>query len=79
VLTTRTVSYEQVQRQSEAAASLLKLWGYLDSGELWCKLIAAGEALVKETDVSAWLREMAQDKLEFGEGAGLLCRYILAP
>lgn len=28
------VSYEQVQRQSEAAASLLKLWGYLDTGEL---------------------------------------------
>jgi tetratricopeptide (TPR) repeat protein len=67
-----------VQRQSEAAASLLKLWGCLDSGELWYELIAAGDALAEETDVPAWLCEMAEDKLEFGEAAGLLCRYSLA-
>jgi tetratricopeptide (TPR) repeat protein len=78
VLTTWTLSYQQVQRQSEAAASLLKLWGCLDSGELWYELIAAGDALAEETDVPAWLCEMAEDKLEFGEAAGLLCRYSLA-
>tara|TARA_R110002003_G_scaffold3248_1_gene24987 strand:+ start:3297 stop:3440 length:144 start_codon:yes stop_codon:yes gene_type:complete len=31
VLTTWTISYGQVQRQSEEAACLLKLWGFLDS------------------------------------------------
>jgi hypothetical protein len=42
VLTTWTVSYEQVQRHSEEAAWLLKLWGFLDSGEVWYELIAVG-------------------------------------
>ncbi|KAJ4382592.1 hypothetical protein N0V86_001814 [Didymella sp. IMI 355093] len=78
VLTTWTVSYEQVQRQSKAAAWLLKLWGYLDNGELWYELIAAGKGLAEETDLPRWLCELAEDKLEFGEAARLLCRYSLA-
>jgi tetratricopeptide (TPR) repeat protein len=78
VLTTWMVSYEQVQRQSEAAAWLLKLWGHLDNGELWYELIAAGKGLAGETDIPRWLCELAEDRLEFGEAAGLLCRYSLA-
>jgi hypothetical protein len=35
VLTTWIISYEQVRKQSENAAWLLKLWGFLDHGELW--------------------------------------------
>ncbi|KAJ9641088.1 hypothetical protein H2199_005756 [Coniosporium tulheliwenetii] len=34
VLTTWTISYKQVQSQSEEAASLLKLWGFLDCEDL---------------------------------------------
>lgn len=34
VLTTWTISYVQVQSQSEAAVSLLKVWGFLGCGDL---------------------------------------------
>jgi tetratricopeptide (TPR) repeat protein len=78
VLTTWTMSYGQVQRQSEDAALLLKLWGFLDSGEVWYELIAAGSNLATETDVPAWLLAVAEDELTFSEAMGLLSRYSLA-
>jgi tetratricopeptide (TPR) repeat protein len=78
VLTTWTMSYQQVQRQSEEAAWLLKLWGFLDSGEVWYELIAAGLDLAAEVDVPAWLLAVAEDDLAYGEAMGLLSRYSLA-
>jgi tetratricopeptide (TPR) repeat protein len=77
ILTTWTISYGQVQRQSEEAACLLKLWGFLDSGEVWYELIAAGSDLATETDVPAWLLAVAEDELAYGEAMGLLSRYSL--
>jgi tetratricopeptide (TPR) repeat protein len=77
ILTTWTISYGQVQRQSEGAAYLLKLWGFLDSGEVWYELIAAGSDLATETDVPAWLLAVAEDELAYGEAMGLLSRYSL--
>jgi hypothetical protein len=64
VLTTWTISYGQVQRQSKEAAWLLKLWGFLDSGEVWYELIAAGS-------------DLAEVDLAYGEAMGLLSRYSL--
>jgi tetratricopeptide (TPR) repeat protein len=78
VLTTWTVSYEQVQRQSEEAAWLLKLWGFLDNGELWYELIATGSELVADMDVPTWLLAIAEDELAFAEAMGILSRYSLA-
>jgi hypothetical protein len=52
---------------------LLKLWGFLDSGEMWYELIAAAEV-----DVPAWLPAIAEDELAFSEAMGLLSRYSLA-
>ncbi|KAF1829960.1 hypothetical protein BDW02DRAFT_124922 [Decorospora gaudefroyi] len=77
VLTTWTISYEQVQRQSEEAACLLKLWGFLDSGEVWYELIAASKDLAGETGVPTWLLEIAEDELAFSEAIGLLSRCSL--
>ncbi|PSN58570.1 hypothetical protein BS50DRAFT_447092, partial [Corynespora cassiicola Philippines] len=65
VLTTWTMSYEQARRQSEEAACLLKLWGFLDSGEMWYGLVAAGSGLAEEMEVPGWLAKMAGDELEF--------------
>ncbi|PVI00234.1 hypothetical protein DM02DRAFT_485972, partial [Periconia macrospinosa] len=65
VLTTWTMSYEQVQRQSEEAACLLKLWGVLDCGELWYELVATSSQLEEEIDVPMWLLKLAEDELEF--------------
>jgi tetratricopeptide (TPR) repeat protein len=78
VLTTWTISYGQVQQQSTDAACLLKLWGFLDSGEVWYELIAAGLDLAAERDVPAWLLAVAKDDLAYGEAMGLLSRYSLA-
>ena len=77
ILTTWTMSYRQVQRPSEEAAWMLKLWGLLDSGELWYELIAAGVDVAGEMDVPAWLLTIAEDELEFGEAIRLLARYSL--
>jgi tetratricopeptide (TPR) repeat protein len=78
VLTTWAMSYEQVQKQSEEAARLVKLWGLLASGELWYELVAAASEVASEMNVPAWLLELADDKLEFDDAAGLLVRYSLA-
>jgi tetratricopeptide (TPR) repeat protein len=78
VLTTWTISYGQVQRQSREAAWLLKLWGFLDSREVWYKLIAAGSALAAERDVPASLLAVAEDDLAYGEAMSVLSRYSLA-
>jgi hypothetical protein len=78
VLTTWAMSYEQVQKQSKGAARLVKLWGLLASGELWYELVAAASEVAEEMNVPAWLLELADDKLEFDDAAGLLVRYSLA-
>ncbi|KAF1928482.1 uncharacterized protein M421DRAFT_147615, partial [Didymella exigua CBS 183.55] len=78
VLTTWTMSYEQVCRRSEVAPGLLKLWGFLDSGELWYELIAAGSDLAAEMHVPTWLLESAKNELAFNAAMGLLSRYSLA-
>ncbi|PSN58895.1 hypothetical protein BS50DRAFT_317756, partial [Corynespora cassiicola Philippines] len=77
VLTTWTISYEQVRKQSEEAAWLLKLWGFLDYGEVWYELVAAGCKL-SEMDVPAWLLTIGKDELEYTDAVGLLSRYSLA-
>jgi tetratricopeptide (TPR) repeat protein len=78
VLTTWTISYRQVQRQSKEAASLLRLWGFLDNGEVWYELIAAYKDLEADMDIPAWLLAVAEDELAFREAMGLLSRYSLA-
>ncbi|KAL5371203.1 hypothetical protein DPSP01_014425 [Paraphaeosphaeria sporulosa] len=78
VLTTWTISYEQVQKQSNEAAWLLKLWGFLDHGELWYTLVAAASELSKEVDVPTWLLSIAKDNLAYMDAVGLLSSYSLA-
>ena len=77
VLTTWTISYEQVKKQSEEAAWLLKLWGYLDHSELWYELVAAAIELPEEIDTPAWLLSIAEDELAYADAIGLLSRYSL--
>ena len=78
VLTTWTMSYEQVLKQNEGAASLLKLWGFLDHADLWYELVAV--SLENSTDIPTpeWLSNIAGDELAYAEALGLLTRYSLA-
>jgi tetratricopeptide (TPR) repeat protein len=78
LLTAWTMAYEQMQSQSEAAVSLLKLWGFFDSGELWYELVAPSIDLVGDMEVPASLYELAKNELQFDEAARILCRYSLA-
>lgn len=78
VLTTWTISYEHVQKQSDGAASLLKLWGFLDHGELWYELISAASEHLKNMCFHESLIEIAEDELAYAEAISLLSRYSLA-
>lgn len=77
VLTTWIMSYEQVQKQSEEAACLLKLWGFLDNRDLWYELIAADVDLDAGVDIPAWLLDIVEEELSFADAMGLLSRYSL--
>ncbi|KAK4991376.1 hypothetical protein LTR66_006561 [Elasticomyces elasticus] len=77
VLTTWTISYEQVRSQSEEAANLLRLWGFLDYGDLWYELIASAARLEEETETPDWLIRLAENKLEFLDALQLLSHYSL--
>lgn len=78
VLTTWTISYKHVQEQSDGAASLLKLWGFLDHGELWYELISAASAPLENMCFHESLLEIAKDRLAYAEAISLLSRYSLA-
>ncbi|PSN58583.1 hypothetical protein BS50DRAFT_133092, partial [Corynespora cassiicola Philippines] len=78
VLTTWMISYEHVRKQSEEAAWLLKLWGFLDNGEVWYELLAAGCKLSEEMNIPKWLSTIAEDGLMYAKAVGLLSRYSLA-
>jgi tetratricopeptide (TPR) repeat protein len=78
ILTTWTISFDQLQKQSEEAASLLKLWGFLDSGEVWYELFAAGLRLKADIDGPTWLVSIAENELLYAETMGLLSHYSLA-
>ncbi|KAJ9644080.1 hypothetical protein H2199_003948 [Coniosporium tulheliwenetii] len=77
VLTTWIISYEQVQSQSEKAASLLRLWGFLDCGDLWYELIACASRLDEDMEMPGWLLRLAGSDLKFLGALQLLSRYSL--
>ncbi|KAK5011624.1 hypothetical protein LTR28_011665 [Elasticomyces elasticus] len=79
VLTTWTISYKQVQGQNEEAAGLLKLWGFLDCGDLWYGLIANATAsrLDGNMETPSWLQQLAQSERRFHKALRLLSRYSL--
>jgi tetratricopeptide (TPR) repeat protein len=78
MLTTWKISYEQVLRQSEAAAWLLRLWAFFHHDDVWHGLLAAGVELTSTTATPKWLAELAGSELEFSDAMGLLTAYSLA-
>ncbi len=77
VLTTWTISYEQVRSQSEAAAGLLRLWGFLDCGDLWYKLIASVSRRRGDIETPDWLQRLAESELDFLGALQVLSSYSL--
>ena len=77
MLTTWTISYEQVLRQSEDAAALMRLWGYFYHDDLWYDLIASAVELDNITERPVWLTRVAESELEFADAVGVLRAYSL--
>jgi tetratricopeptide (TPR) repeat protein len=75
VLTTWKMSYKQVQSQSEEAAGLLRLWGFLDRGDLWYELVACVSRLDESIKKPDWLLRLAENELEFLSSLQLLSHY----
>ena len=78
VLTTWSISYEQVRRQRQEAANLLKLWAFLDCGDVWFELIACAADGELSIEMPPWLLSLTRRKLHFRSTLGLLLRYSLA-
>ena len=75
ILTTWKISYEQVLRQSEAAAWLLRLWAFFYYDDLWYGLLSP--VLTATSKGPMWLVQLAEDELEFSDAIGLLVSYSL--
>ncbi|KAH0158586.1 purine and uridine phosphorylase, partial [Aureobasidium melanogenum] len=77
MLTTWRISYQQVESQIPEAASLLKLWAFLDPKDMWYELIACAIQLESKTDIPEWLSTLAKTRLKFRSALGLLKKYSL--
>ncbi|KAL9079075.1 MAG: hypothetical protein Q9157_002001 [Trypethelium eluteriae] len=77
MLTTWMVSYEQVKRQSEEAADLLKLWGFLNSDDVWYQLLATAAEFGRDEPVSDTLFRIGESRLAYASAIKILSRYSL--
>ncbi|KAH0263468.1 purine and uridine phosphorylase, partial [Aureobasidium melanogenum] len=77
MLTTWRISYQQVEGESLEAATLLKLWAFLDPKDLWYELIACAIELESQIDIPEWLSTLAKNRLKFRGALGLLKKYSL--
>lgn len=79
VNTTWTVSYNAIRAQNEGAANLLLLWGHLDHKTLpfWILQTGAHRSSALAKDLSAWLRDAADDEVKFLAVVRLLRSYCL--
>ena len=75
ILTTWTLSYDNLRSQCEAAANLLVLWAFLDNQDLWYELLAPALHSKLGAKVPHWFASCVGDKLEFKECMGLLLGY----
>jgi tetratricopeptide (TPR) repeat protein len=79
IWTTWKMSYEQISHRSQEAAGLLRLWAFLDRGDLWYELAASASKLRSELDIEApdWLPQVVGNQLAFSSALRILTRYSL--
>jgi tetratricopeptide (TPR) repeat protein len=77
MLTTWTISYQQVERQNVGAAKLLKLWAYFDPKDVWYELLACAIDLQSQIEIPEWLSTLVKSRLKFRSAFGLLKKYSL--
>jgi tetratricopeptide (TPR) repeat protein len=77
ILTTWVISYKQIASESEGAANLLKLWGFLDHKDLWYSLISPVLHCSPGLEVPRWLSKLAEHEIQFDRALRILRRYSL--
>ncbi|KAH7131160.1 pfs protein [Dactylonectria macrodidyma] len=77
IATTWMVSFKEIESKSIDAASLLRLWAFLDNKQLWHGLLGAAAVAEGVDGWPDWLREMARNKVRFLDSIGLLLRYSM--
>jgi len=70
--TTWQITFDRIQQQNPASASLLKLWAYFDRQDVWFGLLQHANS----TD-DHWIQELTKTELNFNEAAALLCSFGL--
>ncbi|KAI1317244.1 hypothetical protein F5Y16DRAFT_392874 [Xylariaceae sp. FL0255] len=66
------LSFDQIRRQNEHSASLLRLWAYFDNQDLWFELLQHGDARSPQ-----WTHEVTKDELTFHNTVRVLRDYGL--
>ena len=70
--TTWQITFDRIQQQNPASASLLKLWAYFNRQDVWFELL-------RHTNSSddRWIQELTKDELSFNKAVALLCSFGL--
>ncbi|KAH6981463.1 hypothetical protein EDB80DRAFT_899547 [Ilyonectria destructans] len=77
IATTWMVSFKEIESKSADAASLLRLWAFLDNKQLWHGLLGAAAVAGGADGWPDWLKEMARNVVRFLDSIGLLLRYSM--
>src|SRR6266536_2792995 len=70
--TTWQITFDRIQQQNPASASLLKLWAYFDRQDVWFELLRHANSPNDQ-----WIQELTKDELNFNEAVALLCSFGL--
>ncbi|KAF4629991.1 hypothetical protein G7Y89_g8153 [Cudoniella acicularis] len=70
--TTWQITFDRIQQQNPASASLLKLWAYFDRQDIWFELLRHANSLG-----DGWIQELTKDELNFNKAVALLCSFGL--
>ena len=70
--TTWQITFDWIQQQNLASASLLKLWAYFDRQDVWFELLRHANSADDR-----WIQELTKDELNFNEAIALLCSFGL--
>ncbi|KAH8880942.1 TPR-like protein [Thozetella sp. PMI_491] len=72
MFSTWNISFRHIERRSQAAAMLLRLWAYFSNEDLWYELLKQGEF-----DNVSWLGDLTKDRIAFDSAMRLLCSHGL--
>ncbi len=77
ILTTWTVSFNELQKKSQDAANLLILWAFLDNQDIWYELFtpALDWDLTEELPLPDWFSRCVGNQFEFKRCTRFLIRY----